>query len=152
MFETRRGPARRSLGLTAGILSGALLLLAGVRQVESGLLEQAPSRLAVLWTSGDPEVATRVAFMYTLNAKNQGWFDEVTLIVWGPSAKLLAENAELQEAVAEMAAAGVDVVACRACADSYGVAESLEDMGIEVKYMGQPLTEMLKGDWKVLTF
>lgn len=39
------------------------------------------SRLAVIWTSGDPEVAYRVCFMYTDNAKKQKWFDEVTLIV-----------------------------------------------------------------------
>ncbi|MFH1762734.1 MAG: DsrE family protein [Gemmatimonadota bacterium] len=114
--------------------------------------EQEPSRLAVLWTSGDPEVATKVAFMYTLNAKKQGWFDEVTLIVWGPSAKLLSENGQLQEEVAAMAEAGVEIVACQACADSYGVSEVLEGMGIEVKFMGHPLTEMLKGDWKVITF
>jgi hypothetical protein len=31
------------------------------------------------------------------------------------------------------------------------VSEDLEGMGIEVKYMGQPLTEMLKGDWEVIT-
>ena len=43
-------------------------------------------------------------------------------------------------------------MACKACADSYGVSESLAGMGVEVKDMGQPLTEMLKGDWKDLTF
>jgi hypothetical protein len=89
--------------------------------------------------------------MYTLNAKRQGWFDEVTLIVWGPSSKLLSENTDLQEAVKGMAAEGVEIVACKACSDSYGVSEILEGMGIEVKYMGVPLTEMLKGDWKVLS-
>jgi hypothetical protein len=111
-----------------------------------------PTRLAVLWTSGDREVALKVAFMYTLNAKKRGWFDEVTLIVWGPSSKLLAHDEELQEYVQEMAGEGVTVVACQACADSYGVSEDLEALGIEVKYMGVPLTEMLQGGWKVLTF
>ena len=111
-----------------------------------------PSRLAVLWTSGDREVALKVAFMYTLNAKSRGWFDEVTLIVWGPSSRLLAQDQELQEYVQRMAEEGVTIVACQACADSYGVSEELEALGIEVKYMGVPLTEMLKGDWKVLTF
>jgi hypothetical protein len=111
-----------------------------------------PTRLAVLWTSGDREVALKVAFMYTLNAKSQGWFDEVTLIVWGPSSKLLAGDQELQEYVQRMAEEGVTVVACQACADSYGVSEELRALGIEVTYMGVPLTEMLKGDWKVLTF
>ena len=136
--------------LLAGTL--AVLLFSGFRSMGVPPLPQEPSKLAVLWTSGDPEVATRVAFMYTLNAKRQGWFDEVTLIVWGPSAKLLSENTEIQAAVAGMAEAGVEVVACQACAELYGIASVLEGMGIEVKFMGQPLTEMLKSDWKVITF
>jgi hypothetical protein len=111
-----------------------------------------PSRLAVVWTSGDPEVAKRVCFMYTLNARKQKWFDEVTLIVWGPSAKLLAENKDLQAEVKAMQDAGVKVQACLACADSYGVTEPLRKLGIEVRYMGKPLTDMLKQGWKVLTF
>ena len=114
--------------------------------------QEQPSRLAVLWTSGDREVALKVAFMYTHNAKLRGWFDEVTLIVWGPSSKLLSEDQELQESVKEMAEAGVEVVACQACADSYGVSDVLREMGVDVKYMGMPLTEMLKSDWKVITF
>ena len=44
--------------------------------------DKSKSKLAVLWTSGDPDVAHRVAFMYTHTAKIVGWFDEVTLIVW----------------------------------------------------------------------
>ena len=144
----------RKIPFSTVLLAGALafFLFSGFRPMTPKTSAQEPSRLAVLWTSGDPEVATKVAFMYTLNAKSQGWFDEVTLIVWGPSSKLLSENAELQEAVVGMAEAGVEVVACRACADSYGVSGALEGMGIDVKYMGQPLTEMLKGDWKVITF
>jgi hypothetical protein len=114
--------------------------------------QQEPSRLAVVWTSGDREVALKVAFMYTLNAKSRGWFDEVTLIVWGPSSNLLAQDQELQEYVQRMAEEGVTVVACQACADSYGVSEDLRALGIDVKYMGVPLTEMLQGDWEVITF
>ena len=51
-----------------------------------------------------------------------------------------------------MQEAGIEVVACRACADAYGVTGTLEALGVEVKYMGEPLTRMLKGDWEVLTF
>lgn len=111
-----------------------------------------PSKLAVLWTSGDRDVALKMVFMYTLNAKRRTWFDEVQLIVWGPSSKLLSVDEELQAAVAEMSEAGVELVACKACSDSYGVSEKLEELGVEVKYMGVPLTEMLKGDWVVVTF
>ncbi|MHC5140913.1 MAG: DsrE family protein [Planctomycetota bacterium] len=110
-------------------------------------------KLAVLWTSGDPFVAHKVCFMYTHNAKKAGWWNEVQLIVWGPSSKLLAEDKDLQTAVKAMMADGVVIKACKACADSYGVSDDLAALGIEVKYMGQPLTEMLKSDqWQVLTF
>jgi hypothetical protein len=112
----------------------------------------ADSRLGVLWTSGDPEVAYRVCFMYTHNAKKQGWFDHVRLIVWGPSSRLLAADKDVQAAVKQMMADGVEVQACIACANSYGVADRIRELGIEVKAMGSPLTQMLKEDWKVLTF
>ena len=57
------------------------------------------SKLAVLWTSGDPDVAHRVAFMYSHTAKKVGWFDEVTLIVWGPSQRILIGDKDLQAKV-----------------------------------------------------
>jgi len=110
------------------------------------------SRLAIVWTSGDPDVAHRVCFMYCHNAKKQKWFDHVVLVVWGPSARLLAADKDLQARVKAMIQDGVQVQACVACADSYGVSDRLRDLGIEVKGMGPPLTDMLKQGWKVLTF
>jgi len=110
------------------------------------------SRLAVVWTSGDPEVAHQVCFMYTENAKKQKWFDEVTLIVWGPSARLLAGDKSLQARIKGMLDAGVKVQACLACADSYGVTEQLRKMGIDVKYMGKPFTDLIQQGWHILTF
>ena len=110
------------------------------------------TKLAVIWSSGDPAVAHKVCFMYTHNAKRRGWFDEVTLIVWGPSAELLTRDPTLQESIKAMKADGIVLEACKACSDSYGVSDQLSALGIDVKYMGIPLTEMLQGDWKVLTF
>ena len=110
------------------------------------------SRLAVLWTSGDPEVAHKVCFMYTHNAKKQKWFDEVVLIIWGPSSRLLAADKDLQAEVKKMQQDGVVVQACQACADLYGVSDIHRKLGIEVKYMGKPLTNMLKSDYKILNF
>ena len=33
-------------------------------------------KLVILWTSGDREVALKMVFMYTYNAKKYGWWDE----------------------------------------------------------------------------
>ncbi len=122
-----------------------------VAQNKSDMKEDNSNKLAVLWTSGDPDVAEKMAFMYTYNAKKQGWYDEVVLIVWGPSAKLLSENKMLQDYVKKMQEAGVKVEACIACASMYGVDEKLKDMGIDVKGMGVPLTTYLKEGWKTLS-
>ena len=105
-----------------------------------------PNKLVVVWTNGDREVAIRMAFMYTLNSKLKEWWNDVSLIVWGPSAKLLAEDTMLQEYVKRMKDAGVELLACKACSDSYGVSEVLENMGINVKYTGLVLTDFLKDD------
>ena len=119
-------------------------------QNETGM-EDNKSKLAVLWTSGDPDVAEKMAFMYTYNAKKQGWFGEVVLIVWGPSAKLLTENKMLQDYVKKMQDEGIKVEACIACARMYGIEDKLKGMGIDVKGMGSPLSNYLKEDWKVLS-
>ena len=111
-----------------------------------------PEKLFVLWSSGDREVATKMVFMYTLNAKLRGWWNDVSLIVWGPSAKLVSQDKELQAKIKEIKEAGVEMLACKACSDSYGVSDSLEAIGIEVKYMGEPLTQILKGNDKIITF
>jgi hypothetical protein len=78
--------------------------------------------------------------------------DDVRLVVWGPSARLLAADKDLQAKIAEMKRDGVDVKACVVCADSYGVTEHLRDLDIEVLPMGKPLTDMLQGEWTVVTF
>ena len=70
----------------------AISLVSGVFAQTEKNMEDNSNKLAVLWTSGDPDVAEKMGFMYTYNAKKQGWFDEVVLIIWGPSAKLLSEN------------------------------------------------------------
>jgi hypothetical protein len=109
------------------------------------------SKLAVLWTSADRDVALKMAFMYTKNAKKNGWFDDVKLIVWGPSSKLLAQDFEIQAHLKNMIELGVEVIACKSCSDSYGVSEALEDFGVNVFYAGEAFTEILKSDFKTIT-
>ena len=73
-------------------------------------------------------------------------------MVWGPSAQLLTTDLELQKELEDLKAAGVELLACKACSDLYGVTDKIEALGIQVIYMGAPLTEMLKTGWTCLTF
>ena len=115
-------------------------------------MEKAADTLVIIWSSRDREVAKNMVFMYAKNSRLKGWWPAVRLVVWGPSASLIAEDADLQAELEELKQAGVEVLACRACADKYGVAPRLEDLGIKVMYMGQPLTQYLQAGLPVLTF
>jgi len=85
-------------------------------------LKDQTEKLAVLWVSGDRDVAEKSCLMYTHAAKRNGWFDEVVL------------------------------EACIACSDQLGVTEELLELGIDVKGMGVPLTSYLKEGYHVLTY
>ncbi len=111
-----------------------------------------PSKLLVIWTSADREAANNMVFMYTFNAKKNGWWKDIRLLIWGPSQKLLVQDGELQDYLKKMKDAGIELLACKACADGYGVAADLQKLGVEVKYTGVTLTEMLKTGWTTITF
>lgn len=134
------------------LFTGIMVSLSPMIKAQTVNPESTPDKLVVVWTSDDPMVADRVAFMYTHAAKTAGWFKEVTLIVWGPSAKLISTDLKLQEKIKAMQKDGVVIEACIACANAYGVAEDLKKLGYDVKGMGKPLTDYLKSGAKVLTF
>jgi len=107
--------------------------------------------LYVLWTNADPITAEKMVFMYTINSLIHGWWEKVTLIIWGAPAKLVSEDTNMQKKIQEALDAGVHITACKACADELGVTKTLEDLKIEVKYWRTPLTDILANDEKLLT-
>ena len=134
------------------ILSVVLMLSNLNLQAQTDSPNQASDKLVIVWTSDDPYTAERMVLMYAHASKNYGWFEEVTLIIWGPSAKMVAENIKIQEKLKTMQEDGVEIRACVVCANMYEVTEDLKGMGFDVQGMGKPLTEYLKGGAHVLTF
>ena len=134
------------------IALSCLLITVNAVEIKAEDMDEKSNKLVVLWVSGDRDVAEKSCLMYTHAAKRNGWFDEVVLIVWGPSSRLLAEDGELQKKVKAMMADGVILEACVACADMLGVTEQLKGLGIDVKGMGVPLSDYLKEGYHVLTY
>ncbi len=108
-------------------------------------------KLTVLWTNADPITSELMVFMYTKNALIRGWWKEIDLVVWGATAKLLAENKEIQKSIMDVKDSGVNIRICMACASELNVVKDIEALGFELEYMGEPLTEALKGEGKVLS-
>ena len=103
-------------------------------------------KLTILWTTDNEETALNMILMYTLKSNTNKWWKECNLITWGPSNKLLCSSNEVQELVRDIMKEGVKVMACQRCAERYGLVDQIKDMGIEVKLMGEPLTEFLQDE------
>lgn len=130
---------------------GCMLLILPLK-VNAQKMDTNNEKLVVLWVSGDPVVAEKSCLMYTHAAKKDAWFDEVVLIVWGSSSRLLAENEVLQKKVKAMIEDGVILEACMACSESLGVTKELKALGIDVKGMGVTLSNYMKSGYHVLSY
>jgi len=108
-------------------------------------------KLNILWTTDNKDTIFNMLTMYATNSKKRDWWDQVNVIIWGASAKLAGNDAQVQAEILEMIKAGVTVEACKDCADKYSATETLEKLGVKVQYMGLPLTEYLKNGEKLIT-
>ena len=110
------------------------------------------NKVFMILTSGDKEVHKEVGFKYAPNALKHKWMDQVRVILWGPTERLAAEDKEFQNYIKYLLENGVEVFACKACSDGYGVSDTLKSLNINVKYVGTMVTEMLKEGWHQLSF
>ena len=44
--------------------------------------------LHILWTNADPVVFDKMVLMYAVNSLVRGWWEKVTVILWGETARL----------------------------------------------------------------
>lgn len=111
------------------------------------------NKLLIVWSSGEREVALKLVLLYGSVMLERKYWDEATIMLWGPSAKLLAEDVELQERFRVVQESGVRFNACVVCTDDYGVSDKLRSMGVQLIHTGEMLTEALQSqDVKVITF
>lgn len=108
-------------------------------------------KLNILWTNADVGTFDKMVAMYARNSLTREWWDQVTLIIWGPTAKLAVESELVRLKIRELIQVGVKVSACKACADQLGVTEKLEALGVEVIRWGEGLTRILKDREPLLT-
>ncbi|MPN48638.1 hypothetical protein SDC9_196249 [bioreactor metagenome] len=109
------------------------------------------NELYILWTNADILTSEKMVMMYTTNSMLQKWWDNVTVIIWGATAKLVAESDLIQNKIKIAQHAGVKFSACKACADQLGVSDKLTNLGIEVLYWGEGLTDIFKNGEKLIT-
>ena len=110
------------------------------------------TKVFVVLSSSDREVALEVGLIYPLNAAKNKWVDEVKVIIFGPSEKVAAYDTEVQEKIKDLQNAGVEVLACKWCADRMNITSILEKAGVKVVFVGSIISQLLKDGWASLTF
>ena len=110
------------------------------------------NKVFVILTSGDREVALECGLVYPFHAAKNKWMDEVKVIIFGPSEKLAAYDTEVRDRITEIQKLGVEILACKWCADRMEITDMLEKTGIKVEYVGPVISQLLKDGWASLTF
>ncbi len=110
------------------------------------------NKLLIVWSTEEVEVAKKMVLLYGSVILPRGYWERAHLMIWGPSARVLAENEELQTMLKTLQESGVETSACVVCSDDYGVSAKLESLGVATMHTGELLTQALQNDWKVITF
>lgn len=112
--------------------------------------------LLVIISSGEEaKEKALTGMMYAVNAKKNKWIENVNLIFFGPSEKMVA-NAENESRLNKLLKMAIDLgispMACRAVSENEDLTPKLEGLGFSVDYVGTIISSFIKKDYQVLTF
>jgi len=110
------------------------------------------NELMIVWTTDNKDTILNMICLYALNAKLEGWFDDITLVIWGASQQISSEDKEIKEKIQEMVDAGIKVVACKKCAENMYIESQLSSCGIEIFYTGELISDWAKSGKPLMTF
>ncbi len=108
-------------------------------------------KLNIIWTTTDADTVFHFLSMYAINSLKNHWWRSINVIIWGASSKFIIDNLKVQTEVIEMIQQGVHIEACKSCSDNLEVTDALIKLGVEVKYMGEILTDYIKNDEHIIT-
>lgn len=107
--------------------------------------------LHILWTNSNPNTSENMVMMYATNSILRGWWDKVTVILWGDTVRYMAEDAQAQDWMRFARKAGVEFSACVTCAENLKAVERITALDIELIPWGEPLTRLMQSGAPLLT-
>lgn len=109
-------------------------------------------KLFVVWKSNNETDIHNFIVPYAFNSKKHEWFTDVEVLIWGASQEKVADDLEIQEKIKSLIGIGINVYACKFCADKVNATKTLESIGVEVIYTGVLLSDRQKDDvYEVIT-
>ena len=122
-----------------------------LEETMQSIRESGDETLYILWTNADRVTANLMVFMYAENSMRYHKWDVITIIVWGATTKLVAEDALIQSRIRALQELGVHFTACITCAEELGVADMIRSLNIDLVKWLNPLTALLRGNKHLMT-
>lgn len=112
--------------------------------------------LLVIITSGEEAMEKALTgLLYAVNAKKNNWIENVNLMFFGPSERMITKaepGSEVSKFLKQAFDLGIAPIACRAISEGQNITTELEELGLSVEYVGPIVSSFIKKDYQVLTF
>ncbi|RLF60823.1 MAG: hypothetical protein DRN37_02030 [Thermoplasmata archaeon] len=108
------------------------------------------SKVLVIIATGEEEKAL-TGVMYAYKTMSEGWLDEVQVMFFGPSERLLVQNGEIAKMAKELCAVQ-QPIACKFISDRDGISEQIEGLGVKVEYVGTVIADFIKQGYVPMVF
>ncbi len=106
------------------------------------MVEKRNSKLLIILSTSEREKAL-TGLMYAKNALKENWIDNIQVIFFGPIENLIIEDEEIKE-YAEAIADQTECIACKFLADRDEISDDIEELGMELDYVGSIISEYIK--------
>ncbi len=106
------------------------------------MVEEVNSKLLIILSTAEREKAL-TGLMYAKNAIEQNWLDEIQVIFFGPIENLMIEDEEIKE-YAESIADQTECIACKYLSDRDEISEDIEELGMDLDYVGSIISDYIK--------
>ncbi len=100
-------------------------------------------KILVIISTAEREKAL-TGLMYAVNALKHGWMKEVQLFFFGPAEKLLLRDNHLQALVQEFQSLQGKPIACKFIAEREEIGDQIAELGVEVVYVGERISDLVK--------
>ncbi len=100
--------------------------------------------LLIHWTTDNFDTSLHMVLLYAHNTKKNKLWDEITVLVWGASQKLVKENEQIADEVKKLHSLNVKVIACEHCAAEMNTTDALASCDIDMFKTGKFLTDWIQ--------
>lgn len=102
----------------------------------------------LIWLASADVDKLKAGVLWATNAQRNQWVDEIRVVVFGPSERVVAEDEALFEQIQGFGGS----MYCSHVAETEGLIEALETKGAQLVKVGEPIGRMIRDGYEVITF